>query len=279
MKYINSAEVWAAIPIRAANTHKGSYGKAMVVAGCEEYRGAAALAVLGALRVGAGLVTLAAAETVIASVASRILEATFLPLPSKELYARIKSADATLIGCGMHESEETANIVSSALAVSEGTVIIDAGGLGSIASELDILKTANKMPIITPHPGEMAKLLGVTAAEIDADREDTAKKFAQEYNTIVVLKGHHTLIATPRGDVWQNATGNAGLARGGSGDVLAGIITGICAQGVDGETAALCAVYLHGLAADLCAARLSMQGMLPEDILTDLCNVFKEKGR
>ncbi|MEF9976418.1 MAG: NAD(P)H-hydrate dehydratase, partial [Oscillospiraceae bacterium] len=148
-----------------------------------------------------------------------------------------------------------------------------------IASELDILKTANKPPIITPHPGEMAKLLGVTATEIDADREDTARKFAQEYNTIVVLKGHHTLIATPRGDVWQNTTGNAGLARGGSGDVLSGIIAGICAQGIDGKTAALCAVYLHGLAADLCAARLSMQGMLPEDILTDLCNAFKEKGR
>ncbi|MBP8855345.1 MAG: NAD(P)H-hydrate dehydratase [Oscillospiraceae bacterium] len=290
MKYISSADVWAAIPVRGAASHKGDYGKALIVAGCSEYRGAAALACLGALRAGAGLVTLASGEAVIASVASRILEATFLPLTASPadianssacpaLLEKAAGASAVLIGCGMPETADTAALVQALLPVASGAVILDAGGLCSIKDALSVLQSAKAPLIITPHVGEMAKLSGKTVAQVNAARAEIASAFAMQHNTIVVLKSHRTLIAAPDGALIQNTTGNAGLARGGAGDVLAGIIAGLCAIGLAPYDAAMCGVYLHGLAADLCAARLSMQGMLPEDILADLCGIFSEKCR
>jgi len=264
---------------RDPESHKGTYGRVLAVCGCPQYRGAAALSTLGALRAGAGIVTLAAEESVIASIASRVLEATFLPLPSGALPETAGKATACLGGCGREADEATATLMRTLLANATGTVVLDAGGLCSLADEPETLRRAAGRLILTPHPGEMARLQHCSVPQVLADPVEAARSMAQRLSAVVVLKGHRTRIAAPDGSLYENRTGNAGLARGGSGDVLAGMIAGFAAQGMSPLEAALCGVYLHGLAADRCAARLSQQGMLPEDILTDLCVVYLENGR
>jgi len=273
---------------------------------------------MGALRSGAGLVTLAAPENVIRSVASRILEAIFLPLPEedadgirltgkegchfapaaaceKPLAAACEKTTVSVAGCGKTESPQTAAEMGIVLRHTSGTVILDAGGLCSLAAWPDFARagsdTANAVSletllrplagrlILTPHPGEMARITGLPVPQILQMPADTAREFAARTGAVVVLKGHRTLIAAPDGQLYENRTGNAGLARGGSGDVLAGMIAGLAAQGLSPLEAAVCGVWLHGTAADRCARRLSMQGMLPEDILADLQTLFREAGR
>lgn len=282
---ITNQMVFAALAPRAPDSHKGTYGRVLAVCGCAAYRGAAALSVLGALRAGAGIVTLAAPETVIASVAARILEATFLPLPEDAVIASSLLADAArkatvcLGGCGREPDADAARAMRLLLRESPGTVVLDAGGLCSLTAEPDTLRAAAGRLILTPHPGEAARLTGRPVGHVLQAPAAVASGMAKELGAVVVLKGHRTLVATPAGQLYENRTGNAGLARGGSGDVLAGIVAGLAAQGLSPVQAAVCGVYLHGLAADRCAARLSMQGMLPEDILADLCAVFLENGR
>ena len=222
---ITNEMVFAALPPRPPESHKGAYGRVLAVCGCPAYRGAAALSVLGALRAGAGVVTLAAGESVIQSIAARVLEATFLPLPDESALASMaETATVCLAGCGREADETTAREMKLLLERTRGTVVLDAGGLCSLAAEKQAMRPA-------------------------------------------------------AGRLYENRTGNAGLARGGSGDVLAGMIAGLAAQGLAPAQAAVCGVYLHGLAADRCAARLSQQGMLPEDILADLCALYLENGR
>ncbi len=264
---------------RAPESHKGCFGKLLAVCGCEAYRGAAALSVLGALRAGAGVVTLAAPETVIQSIASRILESTFLVLPDDEaLLSAAAKSSACLAGCGLPDNDSTARLTEKLLCTVHGTLVLDAGALGSIAEQPELLCTANGSLIITPHPGELARLAHTDRKQILADPAKAALTCAKRWNAITVLKGHRTLVACPDGRLFRNTTGNAGLARGGSGDVLAGMIAGYACAGLSALDAALCGVYLHGLAADRCCARLSQQGMLPEDILSDLCRIYLENG-
>ncbi len=282
---VTNEMVFAALPPRSPESHKGSYGRVLAVCGCAAYRGAAALCVLGALRAGAGIVTLAAPETVIAGIAARILEATFLPLPEDAAAAQTLLTDAArratvcLGGCGRAPDEAAAREMRLLLHHAAGTVVLDAGGLCSLAGEPDTLRAAAGRLIVTPHPGEMARLAGCSIGQVLRAPADVAFGMAKRLGAVVVLKGHRTIVATPAGRLYENRTGNAGLARGGSGDVLAGIIAGLAAQGLAPVQAAVCGVYLHGLAADRCAARLSMQGMLPEDLLSDLCAVYLENGR
>lgn len=278
MNYITHNKVFSEIKLRGAQSHKGSYGSVLAVAGSAEYRGAAALCCLGALRGGAGLVTLAAPETVIQSIAGSILEATFLPLPSQKLFEKAESYSCVAFGCGLENGCETMSLAAQLLPAAK-QIVLDAGGLVSIKNNLQLLQTAKSAPIITPHPGEMSALCGKTIDEIQANREQTAADFAKQHNVIVVLKGKNTIISSPTGETWQNSTGNAGLARGGSGDILTGIISALYANGLSAIDAAVFGAYLHGYAADLCSARLSMKGMLPHDILNDLCTVFKDNGR
>lgn len=279
MKYITATDVWRTIPVRNALAHKGVYGKVLAIAGSSQYRGAAALCCQGALRCGAGLVTLASPENVIASIASQILEATFLPMPCENITDEIKKASVCVVGCGLLPSTETKALAIDTIKNAKQT-ILDAGALMSICDDLSVLRQSDAPCIITPHAGEMAALCGKSADEIQANRAEFACKFANEHNAIVVLKGHNTLIACPdNGEPWQNSTGGAGLARGGSGDILSGMIAAFCAMGIPALEAAKCAVYLHGHAADLCAARLSVHGMLPHDILTDICTCFNQNGK
>ncbi len=272
--------VFSFLAPRAPESHKGNYGKVLAVCGCEEYRGAAALACLGALRAGAGLVTLAAPECVCTCVAPRILEATFLCAQSREeLLSAAAQYTVCLAGCGRKPDNETANEMSALLAAAKGCFVLDAGGLSAIGTNHNALRPCAGRLVVTPHPGEMARLAGIPVAQVLQMPADVALGFSQKTGAITVLKGHRTLVATPDGTLYRNTTGNAGLARGGSGDILAGIIAGLAAQGLSPQAAALCGVWLHGAAADKCAAQRSMQGMLPEDILEALCTVFLENGR
>lgn len=275
MQPITRELVFAALPRRAPDSHKGTHGRVLCLCGCAKYRGAAALACLGALRSGAGVVTLAAEELVLQSVAARILEATFLPLPDATgLQETAHKATVCLAGCGKEPTARTGAELQLILQSARGTVLLDAGGLCCFAGQETQLRQAAGRLIVTPHPGEMARLTGISVEDILADPGRRALDYAQRTGAVVVLKTHRTVVATPEGALYENTSGNAGLARGGSGDVLAGMIAGLAAQGLASSVAAICGVYLHGAAADVCAARSSMQTMLPEDILTDLGTLF-----
>lgn len=275
---------------RPYNSHKGTFGTLTVIAGSRFFRGAAALPVYAALRSGTGIVCLASIEKVIESVSSKINECIFYPLDENEngsisamsaekIIKKVNNSSCCLAGCGMVFSEDTKIIIEKLITDANCPLILDADALNSISDDPSILKEAKYPPVITPHAGEMAKLCPAAVSEIKAAPAQTAAEFACKYNCITVLKDYITHIASPSGKVSINNTGNAGLAKGGSGDILAGIIASFTAQGYDTYDAAVCGVYLHGLAADRCASRLSQYGMLPTDMLYDLCCIFKENDR
>ena len=246
------------LPGRMAESNKGSYGSVLAAAGSMAYRGAAALCTEGALRGGAGLVYLASVEPVIQLVLSRTPECC-------------ACGCRTAANGGIHPQDADA---LRRWFADRHAVLLAGPGLGESAA-------ANT--ILTPHPGEAARLLGLTVPEVQADREGAAVSLAEKYHCVAVLKGHHTLVAAPGGTVWRNETGNAGLAKGGSGDILAGLTAGLLAaglkQGRTPEDAAVCAVWLHGAAADRCAKRRSMTAMLPGDLFEDLGWILGELGR
>ncbi len=292
---ITESQVFTILHPRDDDTHKGSYGQLMCVCGCSSYVGAAALAVTAALRCGAGIVRLASTDVVANIVAAKVSEPIFTRLPSDssggidgdaaiqspELAAALNSATACLIGCGLSKSASLRRLVEWTLQNADCRLLIDADGLNLLAETNrvgEILRSAKNPPIITPHLGEMSRLCGLSVGEIKSAKVDVARRFAAEWNAVVVLKDHVTVVASPDGRVFENTTGNAGLARGGSGDTLSGMTAAFLAQGIDALDAALCGVWLHGAAADRCAERLSKYGMLPSDILADLCAIFVEHG-
>lgn len=287
---IDIAQVFEILKRRPPDSHKGSYGLLTAICGSQNYTGAATLAVLGALRSGVGIVCLASTERVILPTSCKVSECTYLPLSATEngsissenidiLLKKLKSSTACLIGCGMSNCLDTQKIVTAIIKQAECQLILDADALNSIAHSVDVIKKAKYPPIITPHIAEMSRLTNMVINKIKINPDRVSSEFANVYNCIVVLKDHVTRIAHPDGRVYVNTTGNAGLATGGSGDILAGIISSFIAQSIDPYMAAVCGVYLHGLAGDRCAERLSQYGMLPSDMLQDLCAVFLENNR
>ena len=290
-KEISAGLVFGQLAPRRPESHKGSYGRLLCVCGSARCRGAAALAVEGALRTGAGLVTLAAAEPVIAGVAARCPECIFLPCrqsaeggvsaqSGRVILEQARGASALLFGPGLGNTPDTAALLELLGPGGGCPLVLDADGLNAAAALPELPRPLAQLPLIlTPHPGEMARLCGLTIAEVEAGRESIAASYARAQNCVVVLKGHRTIVAGPEGEVYQNTTGNPGLARGGSGDVLAGMTAALLAQGLAPLMAAVCAVWLHGAAADRCAARRGQLGMLPHDLFEDLGALFAEYGR
>ena len=279
--------VFALLPQRAPESHKGSHGRLLSVCGSENFVGAAVLSAMGAMRCGVGLIQLASTQTVCHIAASHLIECTYLPLaenscgrvPAESIGAilkRMKRSTAALVGCGLGCDEDTEQVVSALIRRANCPLVIDADGINAVAKNIDILNEKRDSVILTPHPGEMARLVGKEIEDVERDRLSVARTFAQEHGVTLVLKGHNTLVACPDGNIFYNTTGNAGLAKGGSGDVLAGMIAGFAAQGIKPELAAVLGVYLHGMAADACAKRLSQYAMQPSDILEDLCRIFVE---
>lgn len=287
---LSSEQVFGLLPPRDPAAHKGSHGRLLSVCGSAQYRGAATLSAMGALRAGAGLLTVASTEAVCAAVAAHLCEAILLPLDATadgridaratpKLTAVLQNANAVLFGCGLGEGEDAEKLLRYMLRGTTHPVIVDADGINTLARNIDILQEAKAQVIVTPHPGEMARLCGTDIDAVQADRTGYATRFAQQRQVVVVLKGPETLIAEPGGGLFINTTGNAGLAKGGSGDVLAGMCAAFAAQGLEPYYAAACAVFLHGLAADRTAARRSQYAMLPSELLDDLATIFAENGR
>ncbi len=184
------------------------------------------------------------------------------------------------MGPGMGNTEDTAALVEALVTGADCTVILDADALNAVSSREKLPSPApGHQTVITPHPGEMARLCGCTISQVKTDRERIALDYAEENDCIVVLKEHRTLIASPKGELWRNTSGNSGLAKGGSGDILAGLMGSFAAQGMNPLDAAICAVYLHGAAADRCAKEKSETAMLPHDIFRDLGVILRKNGR
>lgn len=271
------------LPTRAANAHKGSFGAVAVAAGSLAYRGAAALCVEGALRSGAGLVYLASVEPVIQLVLTRTPECCACgcrtgadgcihPRDAAALRDWLSDKHPVLLA-GPGLGDGAGAVVSELLKGDWQGMVLDADALNALAAG----QVRGKVPpfaVLTPHPGEAARLLDISTAQVQADRESAAVQLAKKYGCTVVLKGAGTLIATAEGALFRNTTGNPGLARGGSGDVLAGMLAALLAQGLTPQDAACCAAWLHGAAADRCARRLSEATMLPHDLLTDLSGIW-----
>lgn len=282
---ITSEELCRPYPSRARSTHKGSMGRLLNIAGSYRFNGAAAISTLAALRCGAGLCTLAAPRSCINIVAPTLHECTYIPLPENEsgnaaeptdeLCTAIKSANAVSVGCGMGNSENTRKIVEFVLKNAVCPVIIDADGINSICSNIDILKERRNCEVIlTPHPMEFSRMSGVSVKELQRDRISHAKAFSEKYNVTIVLKGANTVIAS-HGKCFVNICGNYGLAKGGSGDALTGIIASLCAQGISPETGAYCGVFFHASAADILARTLPEESILPTDIISVLPQVIR----
>ncbi|MBQ2940659.1 MAG: NAD(P)H-hydrate dehydratase [Clostridia bacterium] len=266
---------------RKKDTNKGNFGNILVVAGSKGMAGAAYMAGAAALKTGCGLITLAVPDVIIDTVAKKIPEAmtkgcahngvTF----SKEALSDIREAAAKattlLIGPGIRQSEETAYIVKEAIKLFKGkNIVIDADGLNLLADSPEYLEGA----VITPHPGEMARLMGCDIASVQKDRRCSASAFAKKYGCTVVLKGALTITAMPDGRCYYNTTGNPGMAKGGSGDVLSGITASFLAQGTEG--AAYKAAYLHGLSGDLCRDKFSELGFTATDLIKMIPEAIKK---
>jgi len=283
---LEEEEIFACLPKRIPNSHKGTYGKFLNIGGSFGFTGASILSTTSAMRCGAGYVTLAAPEPVIRDVTPVLVESTMMLLEPNasgqisasnipDLVERAKRCTAVLVGCGLGKSEDTKELVFSLIRNVDCPMIIDADGLNVLASDPDVLLEKKAQIILTPHAVEMSRLTSRRLNDVLADRFGIAKEFAEKYGVIMVLKGADTIITDGKTS-YINPTGNAGLAKAGSGDVLAGMIGSFAAQKIAPMDAARCGVYLHGLAADRCAKRLSQYGMLPSDLMTDLCQIFVE---
>ena len=278
---ITRQAVEALFPPRDPESHKGSYGRLLAAVGSDGMPGAALLCGEAALRCGVGLLTVATPRSVYPILAAALPEATYLPLEgdgsdAQPLHAAQNAATAVVLGCGLGRSAEAEALVWELLTCGTAPLILDADGINAVSLHIDRLKTVRRPLVLTPHPGEMARLTGLSGAEIQSRRGAVAQGFAEEYGVTLVLKGHGTLIAAPGAPLLHNPTGNPGMATGGSGDVLAGMIGSFLAQGMAPREAAVCGVYLHGLAGDRAAARLSQHSLLPRDLIAELGGLFSD---
>ncbi len=263
MNVITARDVAPLMGPRPVESNKGSYGHALVVGGSLGKAGAAAMAGIAALRVGAGLSTVAAPKSVLGTVAGFHPELMTEPLPETDLgtissraQGRIeelaKGKTVLAIGPGISRNPQTAELVRDLVAKIQLPMVVDADGLNAFEGRTGGLNGTGRTLVITPHPGEMARLAGCTIADVQKDRLGVARKFASEHELIVVLKGHRTVVARPDGEVWVNTTGNPGMATGGTGDILTGMVAGMIAQhSKDAFLSVLAAVHLHGLAGDV----------------------------
>lgn len=272
---------------RKRDTHKGSYGHVLVFAGSLGKSGASALAGRAALRMGAGLVTVATAAGVLPSIARSMAELMTEPLaetPERTIAAAalpralalLKGKNAVLVGPGLTTNPSTAEFVLGLLPKIKVPCVIDADGLNIVSSRPDVLDGLEAPAVLTPHPGEFARLVGRTNEEVVRYRLELAPEFAAKHDVIVVLKGYRTLIAAPDGRVFVNPTGNPGMATGGTGDVLGGMIASQIAQKNDLLGAVLSAVYAHGLAGDVAADRLGEKSLVAGDLIRYLPPALKE---
>lgn len=277
------------IPQRDSRSHKGDYGRVLVVAGSRGMTGAATLSCMGSMRSGSGLVYCIVPESVeqVMSVklteviivgAKDLSEGCLAPCSRKEVVSMSKSCDVVAIGPGLGSNVQTFRLVKGLVTDIEKPLVLDADGLNALAGETDILRDRKFPAVITPHPGEMARLLGLDKEEVQQEREEVASGAAERFGCVVVLKGHNTVVASPDGAVFVNTTGSSAMATAGMGDILTGMIASFIGQGLDEFSSAVCAVYLHGSAGDLAAKEKGAFSTIATDVLAFLPEAFRRAG-
>lgn len=278
MTQIDRDYVKKALPPRKEDGHKGDFGKLLIVGGAVGYTGAPYLAASAAVRSGCGLVYLGVPRCIWAVEAAKCVSAMPFPLPDEggrlstdalaPIRGKLRGCDALALGPGLGQSAIVTTLVSVLLRETEQPIVLDADGLNALADDLPALDARRgSTTILTPHDGEFARLLGIPVdVLLTQDRTESSRAFAVEHGCVLVRKGHRTLVALPDGDVLENTCGGSALAKGGSGDVLTGLIASLLAQGANAEHAAACGVWLHARAGDLLAARMTSYCVTPGDV-------------
>ena len=276
---------------RPPESNKGNYGHVLVVGGSVGKAGAAAMAGMSALRAGAGLSTVATPKSVLSTVAGFHPEVMTEPLPetdagtisaiaAKRLSELSKGKSVLAVGPGISRFPETEKLVRELVANSKVPIVLDADGLNAFEGRAEELNGNGRVLVVTPHPGEMARLAGCTVADVQKDRLGVARQFAKEHQIVVVLKGHRTLVVQPDGEAWVNTTGNPGMSTGGTGDILTGMVAAMIAQNPNDPVLAVCAaVHLHGLAGDVMLDNVGEHSMVATDLLRGLPEAFWKSQR
>lgn len=271
------------IPKRCADSHKDDYGRVLAVCGSTGYTGAAYFSAQAAVCTGSGVVTLLTPSAVYPILACKLAEPVVRPIAcdaegkitldsTRDIIPHMVKATALLIGCGIGRSSNITDAVITLLQHAVCPIILDADGLNALEGHIDVLRSIKAQIILTPHMGELARLVGKPVADIT---DQDAINLARDSGAVVLLKSHRTRIITPDGVVYVNTTGNPGMAKGGSGDVLAGIILSLCGQGLLPLDAAAAGAYIHGAAGDICANAHGEYGMTPRDILSEIGSVLR----
>lgn len=284
--FLDRKDVLTLLPEREKRTNKGSYGRLYIIAGSKDMTGAVALCCKGAFRAGAGLVYACTVQSGINVVQQLVPEAVVMPLSEfegkvryecyeEDIEPKIGNASAIAVGPGLGMSDEVTEFVTKLITEADKPLIIDADGLNAIAKNPSILLKLKYVPVITPHPGEMSRLTGMSISEILADTVTVARNFAMQYNSVVVLKDARSIIASPNGRVVINITGNPSMATGGSGDVLTGVIASFISQGLNPFYAASVGAYIHGLSGDICMEELGSYGVMAWDIADNVAKAVK----
>lgn len=274
------------LPYREPAGYKTTFGYVAVISGSAGMTGAGAMVSYACLRCGAGMVTLCLPESLNAALEAKLTEVMTCPLPeteaktlsldaTKDIEPVLEKADVVAIGPGLSTHPETENLIISLIQKVDLPMVIDADALNAMSGKTDVLKKRKASTIITPHPGEMARLMGLSASEIMGNKPEVASHFANESGVVTVLKGAATIVASPDGRMFINPKGNSGLATAGSGDVLTGMIAGMLSQGLDSVEAAKTGVYLHGLAGDIMADRYTEYGVVATDLLEAIPSAIK----
>ena len=276
MEKITAKTVRRLLPPRRADGHKGDFGRVYVYGGCAGYTGAPVYAGEAAVRTGSGLVFVGVPEEVYPIVAARCACAMAHPVPERygDLLERVRACDAALIGPGLGRGRAAEENMLGLLRDCERPLVLDADGINAAAAHIDVLDRRTGAAVLTPHQGEFLRLGG----DLSHGRERAAEDFSRRHGCVLVLKGPGTVVAAPDGRLLVNSTGNCGMAKGGSGDVLAGMVLALIGQGAEPFEAAACAVWLHGRAGDLCREELSEYAMTPVDLIERLPAVFKNLG-
>lgn len=269
------------LPYRDPEGHKGTFGKVYCLCGAVGYTGAPVLAASAAVRSGSGLVYLGVPEDIWPVVAAKCDSAMPYPLPAVQgrlalaaeplIRQRITTCDAVLVGCGLGRSDET-DALTVRLLNMDKPLVLDADGINALETHMDVLKRRRgRVTVMTPHEGEFFRVYG----DVSRGRESGAVAYAARWGIYLILKGHRTVVAAPDGRLAVNTTGNSGMAKGGSGDILSGVVLSLLGQGMEPFEACCAAVYCHGLAGDLAAAALGERGMAPTDLLAQLPHAFR----
>ena len=283
---LSFADMSQALKVRNPDTHKGDYGHVLAIAGSRGKTGAAALTCQAAIRVGAGLVTLGIPESLHGIMEQKLTEVMTEPLSEhtngflgmgslKKIQELMEGKKVLVLGPGLSTHEDTVKLVHAIIKESSIPVVVDADGITALGAHPELLQQVDVPVVLTPHPGEMARLIGVSAREVQRDRIAIAKDFAQRFGCYIVLKGARSLLADPDGSLSINLTGNPGMASGGMGDLLTGMIPGFMAQGYDCATSTKLGVFIHGLAGDLLSRERGPVGFIAGDVLNEVPRVLK----